>query len=298
MNEPVLQAEHLAAGYPGRTVLMDVSFAVRPGELVGLIGANGAGKSTLLKTVRGLLAPLGGTVALLGTGIQSLSPRAFAQRAAYLSQQTEIPFGYTVRDIAMTGRYPYLGWWQREGGRDRALVDASLAYVGMTALADRPMQELSGGQRQRALFAKVLAQQTPVLLLDEPATGLDLFYQEELFHFCQDICAAGRTVLMVVHELGLAARFCSRLLLFGGGHLLADGTPADVLTPARLTAAYDAPIAVDALPNGHYDVYVAKRPERRERQALLERLLDSQTTASLSEGGGLRSSGRCVGGRS
>lgn len=298
MNEPVLQAEHLAAGYPGRTVLMDVSFAVRPGELVGLIGANGAGKSTLLKTVRGLLAPLGGTVALLGRDIRQLSPRAFAQQAAYLSQQTEIPFGYTVRDIAMTGRYPYLGWWQREGGRDRALVDASLAYVGMTALADRPMQELSGGQRQRTLFAKVLAQQTPVLLLDEPATGLDLMYQEELFRFCQELCAAGRTVLMVVHELGLAARFCSRLLLFGGGHLLADGTPADVLTPARLTAAYDAPIAVDALPNGHYDVYVAKRPERRERQALLERLLDSQTTASLSEGGGLRSSGRCVGGRS
>lgn len=273
MNEPVLQAEHLAAGYPDRTVLTDVSFAVRPSELVGLIGANGAGKSTLLKTVRGLLAPLGGTVALLGTGIQSLSPRAFAQRAAYLSQQTEIPFGYTVRDIAMTGRYPYLGWWQREGGRDRALVDASLAYVGMTALADRPMQELSGGQRQRALFAKVLAQQTPVLLLDEPATGLDLFYQEELFHFCQDICAAGRTVLMVVHELGLAARFCSRLLLFGGGQLLADGAPSDVLTPARLTAAYDAPIAVDALPTGHYDVYVADGQKRSGRQALLEQLL-------------------------
>lgn len=273
MNEPVLQADGLSVGYENRTVLTDVSFAVRPSELVGLIGANGAGKSTLLKTVRGLLAPLGGTVALLGRDIRQLSPRAFAQRAAYLSQQTEIPFGYTVRDIAMTGRYPYLGWWQREGGRDRALVDASLAYVAMTALADRPMQELSGGQRQRALFAKVLAQQTPVLLLDEPATGLDLFYQEELFHFCQDICAAGRTVLMVVHELGLAARFCSRLLLFGGGHLLADGTPADVLTPARLTAAYDAPIAVDALPTGHYDVYVADGQKRSGRQALLEQLL-------------------------
>lgn len=273
MNEPVLQADGLSVGYESRTVLTDVSFAVRPSELVGLIGANGAGKSTLLKTVRGLLAPLGGTVALLGTGIQSLSPRAFAQRAAYLSQQTEIPFGYTVRDIAMTGRYPYLGWWQREGGRDRALVDASLAYVGMTALADRPMQELSGGQRQRTLFAKVLAQQTPVLLLDEPATGLDLMYQEELFRFCQELCAAGRTVLMVVHELGLAARFCSRLLLFGGGHLLADGTPADVLTPARLTAAYDAPIAVDALPTGHYDVYVADGQKRSGRQALLEQLL-------------------------
>lgn len=273
MNEPVLQAEHLAAGYPDRTVLADVSFAVRPGELVGLIGANGAGKSTLLKTVRGLLAPLGGTVALLGRDIRQLSPRAFAQQAAYLSQQTEIPFGYTVRDIAMTGRYPYLGWWQREGGRDRALVDASLAYVAMTALADRPMQELSGGQRQRALFAKVLAQQTPVLLLDEPATGLDLMYQEELFRFCQELCAAGRTVLMVVHELGLAARFCSRLLLFGGGQLLADGAPSDVLTPARLTAAYDVPIAVDALPTGHYDVYVADGQKRSGRQALLEQLL-------------------------
>ena len=273
MNEPVLQAEHLAAGYPGRTVLMDVSFAVRPGELVGLIGANGAGKSTLLKTVRGLLAPLGGTVALLGRDIRQLSPREFAQQAAYLSQQTEIPFGYTVRDIAMTGRYPYLGWWQREGGRDRALVDASLAYVAMTALADRPMQELSGGQRQRTLFAKVLAQQTPVLLLDEPATGLDLMYQEELFRFCQELCAAGRTVLMVVHELGLAARFCSRLLLFGGGQLLADGAPSDVLTPARLTAAYDVPIAVDALPTGHYDVYVADGQKRSGRQALLEQLL-------------------------
>lgn len=273
MNEPVLQADGLSVGYESRTVLTDVSFAVRPSELVGLIGANGAGKSTLLKTVRGLLAPLGGTVALLGRDIRQLSPRAFAQQAAYLSQQTEIPFGYTVRDIAMTGRYPYLGWWQREGGRDRALVDASLAYVGMTALADRPMQELSGGQRQRALFAKVLAQQTPVLLLDEPATGLDLFYQEELFHFCQDICAAGRTVLMVVHELGLAARFCSRLLLFGGGQLLADGAPSDVLTPARLTAAYDVPIAVDALPTGHYDVYVADGQKRSGRQALLEQLL-------------------------
>ena len=223
--------------------------------------------------MRGLLAPLGGTVALLGRDIRQLSPRAFAQQAAYLSQQTEIPFGYTVRDIVMAGRYPYLGWWQREGGRDRALVDASLAYVGMTALADRPMQELSGGQRQRALFAKVLAQQTPVLLLDEPATGLDLMYQEELFRFCQELCAAGRTVLMVVHELGLAARFCSRLLLFGGGQLLADGAPSDVLTPARLTAAYDVPIAVDALPTGHYDVYVADGQKRSGRQALLEQLL-------------------------
>ena len=273
MNEPVLQADGLSVGYESRTVLTDVSFAVRPSELVGLIGANGAGKSTLLKTVRGLLAPLGGTVALLGRDIWQLSPRAFAQQAAYLSQQTEIPFGYTVRDIVMAGRYPYLGWWQREGGRDRALVDASLAYVGMTALADRPMQELSGGQRQRALFAKVLAQQTPVLLLDEPATGLDLMYQEELFRFCQELCAAGRTVLMVVHELGLAARFCSRLLLFGGGQLLADGAPSDVLTPARLTAAYDVPIAVDALPTGHYDVYVADGQKRSGRQALLEQLL-------------------------
>ena len=273
MNEPVLQADGLSVGYESRTVLTDVSFAVRPSELVGLIGANGAGKSTLVKTLRGITPMLGGTARLMGRDIRTLSARAFARQAAYLAQQAELPFAYSVRDIVLMGRYPYLSWWQREGARDLAVVQASLAFVGMDALAARPMRELSGGQRQRALFAKVLAQQTPVLLLDEPATGLDLIYQEELFRFCQEICAAGRTVLMVVHELGLAARFCSRLLLFGSGQLLADGTPEDVLTPEKLTAAYGAPIAVDELPTGHFDIYVEGAEEREGRRELLERLL-------------------------
>ena len=298
-NETVLQAEHLSAGYEGRTVLSDISFAIHPGELVGFLGANGAGKSTLLKTLRGLLPALGGTARLFGQDIHELSPRAFARQAGYLAQQSSLPFAYTVRDIVRMGRYPYLAWWQREGAEDASIVQASLAFVGMEALAERPMRELSGGQRQRALFAKVLAQQTPLLLLDEPATGLDIIYQEELFRFCQELCAAGRTVLMVVHELGLAARFCSRLLLLGGGRLLADGTPRDVLTSERLSTAYGAPIAVEEVPQtGHYDIYVEPGPARPDHQELLKLLLGSQSSASLFEGGGPRSGGGCVGGRS
>lgn len=217
-----------------------------------------------MKTLRGLVPQLGGSVQLRGRDIRELAPRAFARQAAYLAQGTEIPFAYTVRDIALTGRYPYLAWWQHEGEQDRAIVDASLAFVGMAELADRPLSELSGGQRQRALFARVLAQQTPVLLLDEPATGLDLVYQEELFRFCQELCGAGRTVLMVVHELGLAARFCSRLLLVGQGRLLADGAPLDVLTPAQLSAAYGAPIAVEESPDtGHFDIFVQPQAVRQ-----------------------------------
>ena len=298
MNETVLQAEHLAVGYERRAVLSDVSFTVHPGELVGFLGANGAGKSTLMKTLRGLQPALGGTVRLFEQDIRTLTPRAFAQQVGSLAHQAEIPFACTVRDIVSMGRYPYLAWWQREGAADDAIVQASLAFVGMESLAARPMRELSGGQRQRALFAKVLAQQTPLLLLDEPATGLDLIYQEELFRFCQELCAAGRTVLMVVHELGLAARFCSRLLLFGGGRLLADGTPHDVLTPALLTKAYGAPIAVDELPQtGHYDIYVKPGSAQADHHELLERLMGTHTSASLSEGGGPRSGGGCGGGR-
>ena len=269
MNETVLQGINLTVGYAQRAVLADVSFTIGPGEFVGLVGANGAGKSTLVKTLRGLVPALGGSVQLLGRDIRELAPRTFAQQAAYLAQNTEIPFAYTVRDVVRTGRYPYLAWWQRESEQDMAIVDASLAFVGMAELADRPLRELSGGQRQRAFFARVLAQQAPVLLLDEPATGLDLIYQEELFRFCRESCAAGRTVLMVVHELSLAARFCSRLLLVGQGKLLADGKPQAVLTSERLSAAYGAPIAVEQSPvTGHFDIFVPPHVIREENPQL------------------------------
>ena len=156
-----------------------------------------------------------------------------------------------------------------------------MAYTGVAELAEKPLQAMSGGQRQRVLLAKVLAQQTPVLFLDEPATGLDIIYQEEIFRFCRELCAAGKTVVLVAHELSLAARFCSRLLLIGRGALLADGQPREVLTAELLTRAYGAPIKVVENPlTKHAEVFTEAEREVGRKSHLLQVILGEEEAAS------------------
>mgnify|MGYP001680582453 CR=1 FL=1 len=280
----MVRAEGLYAGYNGQVILADVSFTVGEGEIVGLIGPNGAGKSTLLKTLRGILPMLSGSAALMGADINALDARAFARCAAYLQQRVEMTFAYTARDIVLSGRYPYLSWWQQEKAHDLIIAEACMAYTGVSELADKPLYAMSGGQRQRVLLAKVLAQQTPVLFLDEPATGLDIIYQEEIFRFCRELCTAGKTVVLVAHELSLAARFCSRLLLIGHGTLLADGRPKDVLTDELLTKAYGAPVKVVENPRTHHaEVYTEPKPGGAQKQRLLDVILgaaDERKTVS------------------
>lgn len=274
MEDDVLTIKDLQAGYENKPVLKQVSFCVHPGEFIGLIGPNGAGKSTLLKTLRGMLPVQAGSVLLHGRPVAELTAREFAREAAYLQQQVEVAFGYTAREIAMAGRYPYLRWWQSESREDEAVVDACMEYTGVAGLAAQPMQAMSGGQRQRVLLAKVLAQQTPLLFLDEPATGLDMVYQEEIFRFCRELCAAGKTVLMVAHELSLAARFCSRLLLAAKGGILADGTAEQVLLPEILAKAYDASVEVAKNPvTGHIELFTRTAGDDPHRRALLARIL-------------------------
>ena len=273
MSEMV-QTDGLYAGYNGKVILADVSFRVGAGEIVGLIGPNGAGKSTLLKTLRGILPALSGSAALMGADIRTLSAKAFARCVAYLQQRVETTFDYTARDIVLAGRYPYLSWWRQEKADDHAIAEACMEYTGVLELADKPLHAMSGGQRQRVLLAKVLAQQTPVLFLDEPATGLDIIYQEEIFRFCRELCAAGKTVLLVAHELSLAARFCSRLLLIGHGTLLADGAPRDVLTDELLSQAYGAPVRVVENPLTHHaEVFTEAETAAAEKEQLLSVIL-------------------------
>ena len=275
LNE-MIRADAVYAGYNGRVILENVSFSVGEGEIVGLIGPNGAGKSTLLKTLRGILPMLSGSAALMGDDINMLDAKEFARRAAYLQQRVEMTFDYTARDIVLAGRYPYLSWWSQEREHDLAIAEACMAYTGVSDLADNPLHAMSGGQRQRVLLAKVLAQQTPVLFLDEPATGLDIIYQEEIFRFCRELSAAGKTVLLVAHELSLAARFCSRLLLIGRGTLLADGVPKDVLTDGLLSQAYGAPVRVVENPlTRHAEVYTEPPPIGEREKHLLNVILGS-----------------------
>lgn len=270
----MIRADEVYAGYNGKVILENVSFSVGEGEIVGLIGPNGAGKSTLLKTLRGILPMLSGTAMLMGDDINALAAKDFARRAAYLQQHVEMTFDYTARDIVLAGRYPYLSWWRQEKAHDLAIAEACMAYTGVSDLADSPLHAMSGGQRQRVLLAKVLAQQTPVLFLDEPATGLDIIYQEEIFRFCRELCTAGKTVLLVAHELSLAARFCSRLLLIGRGTLLADGRPQEVLTDELLSQAYGAPVRVVENPLTHHaEVYTEPQESGARKHHLLEVIL-------------------------
>lgn len=244
MTETIIELKNLSIGYGNKSVLQDVNAKINKGEIVGIIGCNGAGKSTLLKTIRGLLPKQSGEILYFGRKLESFSEKELAREVAYLQQNVEVGFGYTGKDIVLAGRYPYMKWWKGESISDEELALKCMEYTGTKELAERPVNEVSGGQKQRILLAKVLAQQTPILFLDEPTTGLDMVYQEEIFRFSQALAEMGKTILMVVHELNLAAKYCSRIILLGEGTVIADGRPDNVFTEKILSKAYNAPVRV------------------------------------------------------
>lgn len=246
--QAAVSAENIAVGYDDRIILKNFNAEIAAGQFVGIIGCNGSGKSTLLKALRGLHPVKTGTISYFGHDIASLSARQAAQMAAYMQQSTHIEFNYTGKEVVLSGRYPHLKWWQRENAQDEELVQACMEYTGTGNLQDVPVNEISGGQRQRIFLAKILAQMTPILFMDEPTAGLDMVYQEEIFRFTKELAQNGKTILMVVHELNLAARYCDRILLLGEGKLLADGAPATVFTEEILSRAY------------HADVQIVKNP--------------------------------------
>ena len=266
-QEIVLQLQGLTIGYEEKTIISDINAEVRTGELIGIIGRNGAGKSTLLKTIRGLLPAKAGQVLYFGKPLASYGEKELARRVAYLQQNVETGFGYTGLDIVLTGRYPYMKWWESEKDEDKELAMDCMSYTGTLDLAERPVTEVSGGQKQRILLAKVLAQQTPVLFLDEPTTGLDMVYREEIFRFARELANMGKTILMVVHELDLAAAYCSRIFLLGEGKLLADETPEQVFTETLLSRAYEADISVEQNPkNGRLEITTKENPEAKKKE--------------------------------
>ena len=272
--ETVITVNDLSAGYQNKSILNNVSFSVKRGEMIGIIGPNGAGKSTLLKTIRGLLPKQKGSIVLFETDIDALSERDFARNVAYLQQHVDVSFGYTGKELVMAGRYPYLEWWQGESADDETIVRQCMEYTGVWDLADTSVEQVSGGQKQRILLAKVLAQKTPILFLDEPTTGLDIVYQEEIFRFCETLCKAGKTVIMVAHELNLAAKFCNRLLLVANGGILADGSPEEVLDAGHLSIAYNVPVKVIKNPNsGGIEITTLPSHAEEERKELLIKVI-------------------------
>ena len=266
-QETVLQIRDLTIGYEENIIISGIDAEIKTGELIGIIGRNGAGKSTLLKTIRGLLPAKKGEVLYFGQPMEAYGEKELARRVAYLQQNVETGFGYTGLDIVLTGRYPYMKWWESEKDDDKELARDCMSYTGTLDLAERPVTEVSGGQKQRILLAKVLAQQTPLLFLDEPTTGLDMVYREEIFRFARELANMGKTILMVVHELDLAAAYCSRIFLLGEGKLLADGAPGQVLTESLLSRAYEADISVEKNPkNGRLEITTRENPEAKQKE--------------------------------
>ena len=247
MSALALEAVELALG--GRAVLRGVDLALEPGELVGLVGRNGAGKTSLLRVASGVRRPDSGVVRLGAVPLESLSRREVARRLAVVAQDSAIPFAFSVGEIVLMGRSPHLGLLGFETADDHALAEAALARLGIGDLASRSVLELSGGERQLVMIARALAQETEVLLLDEPTAHLDLPHQLQVLGLARVLAREGRAVLAVSHDLSLLARFCDRLALLSDGRLEA-GPPEALLRPDRVRAAFGVDVDLLHTPTG------------------------------------------------
>jgi len=244
MSTPRLTAAQLDLAYGKARVVHDLSLTVMPGAFTAIIGPNGCGKSTLLRALARLHRPQGGEVTLDGRSLQSLPTKEVARELGLLPQSPTAPAGITVRDLVARGRTPHLGPFTPWSAADADAVARALHATGLKGLADRPVDALSGGQRQRAWIALALAQETEILLLDEPTTFLDIGHQYEVLDLLHGLADEGRTVVAVLHDLAQAARYADQVVLMSAGLVLASGSPGQVLTAQRVSAAFGLPVTV------------------------------------------------------
>lgn len=233
-----IAAERLHAGYGSTPVLQDISLTLPAAKITALLGPNGCGKSTLLRCFSRLLRPGSGEVRLNGQPLNSFSARQLGQTLALLPQQHIAPEGVTVQELVGYGRSPWQNLFGRPSAADRRLITTAMDDAQIAHLAGKNVTELSGGQRQRVFIAMMLAQDTPLLLLDEPTTWLDIHHQVELMALLRRQQQQGKTVVAVLHDLNQASRYCDHLVLMSGGQIVASGTPEQVMTPALLRKVF------------------------------------------------------------
>lgn len=237
--EPALTAQQLTLAYDRATIIRDLNVDIPARQITTLVGPNGCGKSTLLKGLARLIKPQSGVVYLDNVAIAKLSTKEVAKRLGMLPQNPSAPEGLTVRELVAQGRYPHQSWLQQWSKEDERLTEQALAITGMTELSDRPLDNLSGGQRQRAWIAMALAQDTDILLLDEPTTFLDLAHQIEVLDLLYELNQTqGRTIVMVLHDLNQACRYADYLVVMRQGHIYTQGTPAEVMTESMVEEVF------------------------------------------------------------
>ena len=263
-----LQAQSLSVGYGERLVVSGLDLDVLSGSVTAVIGPNGCGKLTLLRALGRLLPARSGAVVLDGKRIDRTPTREVAKVLAMLPQSPQAPEGLTVAELVARGRHPHQAWYRQWSPEDEAAVASALAMTGMAELAERTVDELSGGQRQRAWISMALAQGTDLLLLDEPTTYLDLAHQIDVLDLVHLLHREfGRTVVMVLHDLNLAARYADRLVAMKDGRIVVAGPPSDVLTEANLLDVFglDARVVPDPVSGTPLVVPIGHRHRTPER---------------------------------
>ena len=232
--DPLVEVDDVSVQLGSVTALDRITTNAQSGSFLGIVGPNGSGKTTLLRTITGMITPDTGRVFLAGNDVQHLSSRTRSRHLAVVPQETSVAFDFTIEDVITMGRNPYVGRFEGRQRADIEAVEEAMQRTEVTEFADRPISEVSGGERQRVLLARAIAQETPVLLLDEPTASLDIHHQIHTLDLITELVTDGKTVIAAIHDLNLAARYCDELLLLDDGRQIARGTPASVLTPKNV----------------------------------------------------------------
>lgn len=254
----MLNIQALSVGYPGNPVLTDVSLTLADGSVTVIAGPNGCGKSTLLKALAGIL-PAAGSASLDGQELLGLPPRELARKVAFLPQNRPVP-EISVQHLVLHGRFPYLSYPRRYRQEDREIAEAAMKKMGVADLADRSLSSLSGGQRQKVYIAMAIAQDTPVILLDEPNTFLDIAHQLQLMEQAKTLAAAGKTVVLVLHDLSMAMEHADCLAVFSAGTCLFQGSPEKAFLSGCLDKAFGVEVHRVQTPDG-WKYYCSPVPE-------------------------------------
>ncbi|ROR03182.1 ABC transporter ATP-binding protein [Desulfosoma caldarium] len=245
----MIEVEHLHCGYPDRKVLQDVTLTIEPGEFVGILGPNGSGKTTLVLALSGVLPIQSGSIRWNGRPLQTIPHRERARLMAVVPQDVHVTFPFTCREVVAMGRYPHQKRAGRETPQDRDALHRAMAWTDTEALAERPVTLLSGGERQRVFVAKALAQDTPVLLLDEAVSAMDVHRKLQIFDLLTSLQhKEKRTIVFVLHDINTAAVFCRRLVFLKAGRIVADGPTDHVLQPKVLEDVYETSALVYPVP--------------------------------------------------
>jgi iron complex transport system ATP-binding protein len=240
-----LRLDNVSLGYDKQTVLRNINFEAKPGEMLGIIGPNGSGKSTLIKGITRLIQPGSGNIFLDGSNISAINRQKLAQLVAVVPQNATLPEPFTAIEVVLMGRTPHLGLLRYEGRKDLSIVKAAMEATQTLAFAERRVGELSGGERQRLTIARALAQEPKIILMDEPTANLDINYQIETLDLARQLCRKQHLIVVVtLHDLNLASQYCDRLIVLSQGTVYCQGTPQAVINAQTIKDVYGAEVYV------------------------------------------------------